>query len=231
MSGADPGGLFAEDECEDLLVGLVDDTDHISGGEDSESDGVSDDYDDEGFGEEHDNEGPLKKTKPPLHWSHQEVVLGWMTVATILHFRVEDGPDIVSRGGYFTTHDVLYRFQCAFANRLFCEWQLEVRIPFDQKTVTRQYQRVHPDCHDSAFDTIVYDNQTMSVVSVATRPLVHARHVCFIKIANPHTLHPHYQPSSSHCLWVAHCNTVMYSSAVVPRYSSVWFRRKLIENT
>ena len=53
LSGADPGGLFAEDECEDLLVGLEDGADHMSGGEDSAAHGVPDEYDDDGFTEEY----------------------------------------------------------------------------------------------------------------------------------------------------------------------------------
>jgi hypothetical protein len=208
MSAATVGGLFADEECEDLLAGLDDGSDHMSGGEDSAGHGEHDDYVDDGFTEPYEDEGPLKKTKPLLPWSHEEIVLGWMAVATILHFHAEDGCDgaaIVSRDGYFTAHDVLYRFQCAFANRLLCEWQLEVRIPFDQTTAARQYQRLHPECVDSAFDAIVYNHQTMAVAPIVTRPLVHARHVCFIKIANPHTRHHAYQPKGAHCLWVAHC--------------------------
>ena len=50
---------------------------------------------------------------------------------------------------------------------LFCEWKLEDRIPFDQKTSALQYQRLHTDFDDCVFDSIVYDRQTMTVVPVA----------------------------------------------------------------
>jgi hypothetical protein len=206
MSAA--SGLFADEECENLLAGLDGGSDHLSGSEDSAGHGEHDDYDDDGFAELYEDEGPLKKTKPLLPWSHEEIVLGWMAVATILHFHAEDGCDgaaIVCRGGYITAHEVLYRFQCAFANRLLCEWQLEVRIPFDQKAAARQYQRLHPDCDDAAFDAIQHNHQTMAVAPLAARSLVHARHVCFVKTANPHTRHHAYQPKGAHCLWVAHC--------------------------
>jgi hypothetical protein len=190
------------------LAGLDGGSDHLSGSEDSAGHGEHDDYADDGFAELYEDEGPLKKTKPLLPWSHEEIVLGWMAVATILHFHAEDGCDgaaIVCRGGYFTAHEVLYRFRCAFANRLLCEWQLEVRIPFDQKAAARQYQRLHPDCDESAFDAILHNHQTMAVAPLAARALVHARHVCFVKSANPHTRHHAYQPKGAHCLWVAHC--------------------------
>jgi len=176
MSAATVGGLFADEEFEDLLAGLDDGSEHMSGGEDSAGHGEHDDeHVDDGFTEPYEDEGPLKKTKPLLPWSHEEIVLGWMSVATILHLHAEDGCDgaaILCRGGYLTAHEVLYRFQCAFANRLLCEWQLEVRIPFDQKAAARQYQRLHPDCDESAFDAILHNHQTMAVAPLAARALV-----------------------------------------------------------
>jgi hypothetical protein len=67
----------------------------------------------------------LKKTKPLLPWSHEEIVLGWMAVATILHFHAEDGCDgaaIVCRGGYFTAHEVfLSLFQRETGRRWCCK--------------------------------------------------------------------------------------------------------------
>jgi len=110
MSGGTVGGLFADEECENLLAGLEEGIDHMSGGEESAGHCEQDEYDDDGFAEEYEHEGPLKKTKPLLNWSHEDVVLGWMAVASILHFHAEDGCDgaaIVSRGGYLTVHDVL----------------------------------------------------------------------------------------------------------------------------
>jgi hypothetical protein len=198
--------LYDEDECKDLYGANGPSAEPNSAAANSEEEADSDDMESE--------PECLRniKPRPQLTWSDETLVRGWPAVLAVLLKHSQQGCEcatLVSRSGYRTAETLVYRYQCAFANVLMCEWQLEVRIPFDQATAGMRFAREHPTTippksTDLDFDKLVYNDTTMTTVPVPVRPAVHANHVCGLSIANQHSGHYGYQARGAHCLWVAY---------------------------
>ena len=199
--------LYDKDECNDLYDGPSFEPDSGAANEEEEA---GSDFDEESESECLRNDKP----RPALTWSDETLVRGWPAVFAMLQKHSQqscEGATLVSRSGYRTAHKLVYRYQCAFANILMCEWQMEVRIPFDQATAGLRFTREHPtttppNSTDLDFDKRVYDDTSMTTVTVLLRPAVHANHVCGVSFANMHSGHHGYQARGAHCLWVAYAS-------------------------
>jgi len=126
---------------------------------------------------------------------------------------------------------VQYRYECAYGNRISCDWQLRILVPFDQVSAVEQYCRTHPEDAACTQDVprLCFDRQSMPTVKLNERATAHAHHVCIVQLSGTHSPHNTYQKNSAHCLFQAHCALHPYALHYKRHQIRSWLRESKID--
>jgi hypothetical protein len=191
-----------------------------SSASDSASDnyGLDHEYDVDNNSDDHESadvHSSPRIERPHLVWTQEQSVRGWTQAQLSMNsFSAQgcDGSPLVARGGLSTNNSVQYRYECAFASRLGCQWQMRVTIRFDQATAADRFLHRNPQSPAtvSSFDRTVYDRQSLVHGKKDERQVLHVNHMCDIHVSGSHCNHKGYQASGPHCLWVSHCAKLPY---------------------
>ena len=179
-----------------------------SSASDSASDnyGLDHEYDVDNNSDDHESadvHSSPRIERPHLLWTQEQSVRGWTQAQLSMNsFSAQgcDGSPLVARGGLSTNNSVQYRYECAFASRLGCQWQMRVTIRFDQATAADRFLHRNPQSPAtvSSFDRTVYDRQSLVHGKKDERQVLHVNHMCDIHVSGSHCNHKGYQASGPH---------------------------------